>query len=364
MGSTRAILYVLSGTGNSLQCARWVAQDMPETENFIVPVEASAPHLHKEHNPELSGLFLPTHGFTAPWKMLKFAAGLPQGNGRDAFVVCTRGSVKLGPLIVPGACCSALFVIALLVLLRGYRIRGLVGIDMPSNWMSLHSGQRMETRRLISDRARVRVKRFAAAIRKGDRRCFTADNLREFLSGVALFPVSFLYLLVGRFFLAKLFFANNDCNGCGLCVARCPIHAVIMRGKKHPRPYWTFSCESCMRCMGYCPKNAVEAGHSWGVVLYLLTTIPVSMYVFVWLTGLIPGIAALDSGPARLVLHLAYIYPALYLAYRLFDILLRVPVINALFTHTTLTHWYRRYHHPDIPPQEIAKAIKTSFPGD
>lgn len=364
MGYKRALLYVLSGTGNSLQCARWTAQDMPETDSRIVPVEACAPDIHITHKPDIIGLFLPVHGFTAPWKMLKFTAGLPRGNGCHAFVLCTRGSVKLGPLVLPGACCSALFVVALLALLRGYRIRGFIGIDMPSNWMSLHSGQRMETRRLISDRARARVRRFSASISTGKPWRYTFDNLREFLSGAALLPVSFLYLLMGRFFLAKLFFANNNCNGCGLCAARCPMKAITMRGAKHPRPYWTFSCESCMRCMGYCPQNAVEAGHSWGVLLYLLTTIPVSMYLFAWATDHIPGIAAFDSYQTRTLLQIAYIYPALYLSYRIFDLALRVPVINALFTHTTLTRWYRRYHHPDVPAQEIAKASKSSFPGD
>ena len=34
-----------------------------------------------------------------------------------------------------------------------------------------------------------------------------------------------------------------------------------MVGGSKSRPYWTFACESCMRCMGYCPNKAVEVSH-------------------------------------------------------------------------------------------------------
>ena len=53
-----------------------------------------------------------------------------------------------------------------------------------------------------------------------------------------------------------------DIAGCGLCVENCPNGALRLWGSDPARPYWTYSCESCMRCMGYCPEQAVEAGHS------------------------------------------------------------------------------------------------------
>jgi len=33
--------------------------------------------------------------------------------------------------------------------------------------------------------------------------------------------------------------------------------------------------------------------------------------------------------------------------------LLRVPLINRLFTVTTLTHYYRRYHEPDTTLNDL-----------
>jgi len=361
---TRALFYVSSGTGNSLQCARWIAESLSGTESAIVPVEATTGHNHSGNAPDLLGLVFPAHGFTAPWSMLTCVASLPKADNCDAIVVSTRGSVKLGPLVVPGAYCSAVFIVALLAMIRGYRMRGLLGVDMPSNWMSLHSGQRMETRRLISRRSESRTKRFAAVIAKGNTWLFTLDNLREFISGIVLFPVSLAYLLVGRFYLSKLFFANNNCNGCGVCARHCPQNAIIMKGTKRPRPYWTFDCESCMRCMGYCPQQAIEAGHSWGVLLYMITAVPVSMYLFQYASEYVPMIAAADSSWTRMLLDIAWIYPSLYVSYLVFDILMRIPVINTLFTYTTLTRWYRRYHHPDVSLKEITKDTKTPVDGD
>lgn len=65
------------------------------------------------------------------------------------------------------------------------------------------------------------------------------------------------------------FFANKNCDGCGLCANYCSIKAIKMRGKENPKPFWKYNCESCMRCAAFCPHNAIEAGHSWGVICIL-----------------------------------------------------------------------------------------------
>ena len=38
-----------------------------------------------------------------------------------------------------------------------------------------------------------------------------------------------------------------------------------------------------MRCMGYCKKKAVEAGHSWAFLQYFIVTIPVIKMITSWL---------------------------------------------------------------------------------
>ena len=56
---------------------------------------------------------------------------------------------------------------------------------------------------------------------------------------------------------AKPFFAEDSCNGCGLCAANCPAHAISLRDRK---PQWASRCFQCMRCINQCPQQAIQYG--------------------------------------------------------------------------------------------------------
>jgi len=223
---------------------------------------------------------------------------------------------------------------------------------MPLNWMSLFPGLHPRHVEVIRSRARGQVSEFMEPILSGSR-CFRWGSFAHLLFGLLLLPISVMYLLFGRFFLSKLFFANFRCSGCGLCVENCPNGALRMWGNDPGRPYWTYSCESCMRCMGYCPEQAVEAGHSVGVILYYVTAVPMSAYALNLLDDSIPWLANLRGTGAEWVLQYPYFLFSMFLAYWILTHLIRIPLINRAFTYTTLTHLYRRYHEPDTALRDI-----------
>lgn len=337
----QAILYFMSGTGNTFRVATWMgeAAEQRGISTWVIPYEAARPALQvKDAEDQLVGILLPAHGFTAPWVILRFAAHMPRGRGTHAFVATSRGGSRPFGVRLPGMEGTAGYLIALLLAVKGYRLRGVAGFDMPSNWTSLHPGMKRESVEDIETHTRPSVEHFLGAVLSG--RTAFRSFIPLFL-GLLLLPISALYLLVGRFMLAKLFFANYACNGCALCADNCPNHAIKMWGD---RPYWTFSCESCMRCMAYCPRQAVEAGHSWGVVLYFVMAIPFGAWLMNWLSTLVPGLGALDGEVTRFILQYPYWLASILLAYAVFTLAIRLKPVNALFTYTTLTHFYRRYY--------------------
>jgi ferredoxin len=305
-----------------------------------------------EQGKHLTAFIMPTHGFTAPWPMIRFALHLPPGKGTHALVATTRAGLKFGPVYTPGMEGTAGYLIALILLLKGYGIRGVIGIDMPSNWLSLHPGLKPESAAGIIERAKKKSVKFMEKIVTG-RRCFPLSSIIQLFFGLLLLPVSMGYLLVGRFFLAKLFFANPKCNGCGICADNCPNRAIRMWGVKNPRPYWTFSCESCMRCMGYCPQKAIEAGHSLGLLLYFITTIPVGVIFMNMLNRLLPSATDLSQSKLNWLIQYPYILLSIYLSYLLVSLLIRIPIINRAFTWTTFTRFWRRYHEPETRLRDI-----------
>ena len=194
---------------------------------------------------------------------------------------------------------------------------------------------------------------------------FTVNNLYELLWGVLLAPISFLYVLIGRFYLAKVFFANSDCTGCGLCAESCPMGAIEMRGAK-PRPFWRHNCESCMRCMAFCPEKAVEASQGWCALLCYLTLLPAMHVLLRWLGGYLPFLAEIRGHVPGLLIELPYIYILIFLSYYPFHWLTRARFFNALLTWTTGTHYYRRYNEPgtrlaDLRPGKDARSKECTI---
>jgi ferredoxin len=351
-----ATLFYMTGTGNSFRAATWMAQSLRNAgiaADVIQVQEATRPCGEERGGVKsMLGIVFPTHGFTAPWGIMRFAAGLPRGGGRHALVVPTRAGMRVGGVYTPGMEGTAGYLIALILLLKGYRVRGVVGLDMPSNWMSLHSGLKAESVAGIISRAEARTGRVIATLLEGGR-LFRPGSWVQLLFGLALLPVSAGYLLVGRFFFAKLFFANLRCNGCGICGAHCPNQAIRMLGRTRARPYWTFDCESCMRCMGYCPEQAIEAGHSLGVILYYASIVPVSVFLFDELGGSLPWLAGKGDTWIGWLVQYPYTLLSFYLAYLLIHRLIRIPLFNRLFTYTTLTQFYRRYREPGTKLRDI-----------
>jgi Pyruvate/2-oxoacid:ferredoxin oxidoreductase delta subunit len=257
--------------------------------------------------------------------------------------IATRGGLKIGGLYTPGFEGSATLLVALILAAKGYRIRGTAGIDMPSNWTALHPSLPPQAVASIIERAHARTARFSDRLLSGRQHLL---SWLTWLLGVLLLPISLGYLLVGRFFLAKLFFASSACTSCGLCAEHCPNQAIEMRGDgDEARPYWTSRCESCMRCMATCPVEAVEASQGLAIGITVLSRVVPTAAAVAWLTARLPLVGFLGRVPPWIVVWTTAL-AALAAAYPLIYGLLRVRPLNKLFTYATLTRLYRRYHEP------------------
>ena len=348
-------IYTYSGTGNSRRVAAWLAEAARDAGSAVLlrPMPLAQPDQELVSDADtLLILTLPTHGFAAPWPVLRFAVDLPRRAGHDAVVLATRGGLKIGPVFTPGFEGSATLALALVLALKGYRVRGLAGIDMPSNWTAFHPGLPPEAVEAIIQRARDRTARLSEMLLV-DGRGWPSKRL-EWLLGVLCLPISFMYITMGRFFLAKLFFASERCTGCGLCAVHCPHQAIEMRGTPEGlRPYWTLRCESCMRCMAYCPEQAVEASHSLGLAAHWAARAIPMVAALNWIAGRAPGLGFLQWVPDWLAIWAAAM-GVLFLAYPLFHALLTLKPINWLLTHSTLTRWYRRYREPGTTLEDLS----------
>jgi Pyruvate/2-oxoacid:ferredoxin oxidoreductase delta subunit len=343
------LMIYYSGTGNSKRVSEWIVQEAKD--------RGMKTHMASYHqfNPEdiagfkgktLIGFFSATHGFNMPHSMLKFLFRFKLLNGSDVFIGNTRAGMKLWKLFLPGLSGIAMYFPALIMFFKGYKIKAMYPVDLPSNWISLHPGLRKKVIDSMVVHYEKLTSRFASKILSGN---------RVFLKSFVLLPLDILvapiaigYYFVGRYILAKTFIANYNCNKCGLCIEQCPTKSIILEGN---RPYWKFTCESCMKCMNYCPERAIETAHS----MVFLLMFALIVYVNPILSNKITDFVSQWMGHSRVafesiyfVLQWSVALVLFFAGYKLLHYLMRFPRINKIITYTTLTTWkfWRRYKIP------------------
>lgn len=345
------LLIYYSGTGNSKRVSEWIAGKALERgmNIHIASYNQFDPEAVKAWKGKtLIGFFSATHGFNMPHSMLKFILRFNLWNGSDVFVGNTRAGMKLSKLFMPGLSGVAMYFPALMLLLKGYKVRAMYPVDLPSNWISLHPGLRRKVIDSMVDHYSRLVRSFAEKVLSGQ---------RVFLRSLILLPLDILviplalgYYFVGRYILAKTFVASYKCNNCGICMKQCPTQSIILSGG---RPYWKFTCESCMKCMNNCPERAIETAHSMVFVLIFI----LSAWVNPWITGKVTQLVSFafgESWMAYKILHFLFQWSVwlivFFAGYKVVHYLMRFPVFNKMITYTSLTTWkfWRRYRMPAL----------------
>jgi len=337
-------LYYLSGTGNALSTVRWMAETAAQQgmQTELLPIDRQKT-AGKPESPVkiLIGFCYPTHGFGTPWLMLKFFLRFPKIKNADVFLSSTRAGSKLSKIFLPGINGMAMWLPFLLLLLKGYRIKGLLPVDLPSNWILLHPGYRKKVIASMFRRCEGIVKRFAGKLISGERYYHYWVFILLPLD-VALIPITLMYQVFGRFFLSKLFIATDKCNGCGLCYEKCPAHAIRMYGKK---PYWTLHCESCMRCINLCPEKAIQVSHLLlGIIIIITMSLPIYEIIF----RLFGAMSAPANEFAETIVKWGLTLIIFAALYGLVFLLLKFRIFSLLFEYTSLTRYWRKYTAPGI----------------
>jgi len=335
-------IYFFSGTGNARNVAHWFADTALEHGFSAKTIDIAKIDRKKIQPPpsrSLVGFISPTHGFNYPPAMMYFIFRFPRSRGNRVFLMNTRAGLKLSKWFVPGLSGIALWFSSLVLLVKGYRIVGLRSIDLPSNWISLHPGVKEKVIESIYGRCKEITLKFASKILAG-KKVYTAFH--DILQDLLITPVSIGYFFLGRFILAKSFYATNACDNCGLCINTCPVKAILTVDH---RPFWSYRCESCMRCMNNCPQRAIETAH--GYITGIMVLLNMGILVWFW-QGVGRFITIPDNGWAKIAVQLTgwiLTFVVMVLSYRIYHYLLRIPGIRQLFYYTSFTKYkfWRRY---------------------
>ena len=339
-------IYYFSGTGNSKRVSEWVRKIGEEKGLVIECTDISKTRRRNIPKPEddvIIGFCSPTHGFNLPPLVMHFLLFFPRGKNK-VFIVNTRAGMKLSKLFVPGLSGMAQYLYGIILFLKGYKVVGMRPVDLPSNWISLHPGLKPKVVDSLHEHWEQKVERFANRIFSGKR---DYRALYDLIQDILISPIAILYYFIGRFVLAKSFYADSSCNNCDLCINECPVKAIKKVGN---RPFWTFRCESCMHCMNNCPKRSIQTAHGYFIGAMFLSHSLLLIWFWKYISQFLPlrsdniiwdFIDIAVSGSITILTFLV--------TYRIFHYLLKVPVFKEIIRYTSFTHlqFWRRYKYPN-----------------
>ena len=335
----KVIVYYFSGTGNSRNVATWVSNIAKENSIECQLVNIALTTQFPIEPPEADALVIfvsPVHGFNYPPVMLSFIAHFPKGSN-DVILMNTRAGMLIGKWITPGLTGIAFYLAALFLKLKGYSINGMLPVDLPSNWISVHPGLNQKTVLYLHMKMKIKVSKYAGKVFAGAK---SYPALWEVVQDIAISPIALGYYFLGRFVLSKTYYASSACDNCGICIRNCPVKAIEMVGD---RPFWKLTCESCMRCVGNCPKKAIETAHGFIVLVSVLFQIGLIGTLNKYFPDLI---AKVNPYFYEWILQFLLFLGFLMICYRIMHFLMKYNWFNKLMVYTSLTYykfWGRRY---------------------
>jgi len=234
------VLYVHSGSGNSLWAAQKLAPHLGSTEVVSMALHPTGP---VRSTADCIGLVFPVHMWGVPRLPLDFVRRLELAPTTYVFGVAVNAGQVSRTLVQLGEELSA----------KGLKLSAGYSLLMPSNYLPWGGpGPAEEIERRFAG-ARLKLENIARGVRER----WVAPVEQGPLWQRTLLTLAYKGTFSRIATMDKDFFVDARCNGCGTCVRVCPVANVRLVGGT---PRWSGKCEQCLACAQWCPTKALQMG--------------------------------------------------------------------------------------------------------
>ena len=238
----KIVLYVFSGTGNTLKVAALFKKFM-NADVTIYRISEKSTNLPSPEGFDLIGLGYPIHAFNAPEPILKFAQNMPQVAYRRAFIFKTSGEgLHLND-------CSSQKLIKI-VQKKGYDVTLERHIVMPYNMIYRHCDEMVK-------QMWVYAKAYVQCICR-ELESFKRENVKMPFYKTWYAPLLRVTEQKFAHLHGPLFKVDaNKCLNCGKCINTCPQNNITLQDGVYK---FGHKCVLCMGCSFGCPADAISVG--------------------------------------------------------------------------------------------------------
>ena len=231
-----AVIFYLSGSGNSLYAARQLAEKLEDCR-----LETIGSYLRKPYdvNDEVVGIVSPVYCFALPPMMAKFLEKL-QAKPNYCFGVVTMGGNQGRALKQMSDALSA----------KKIALNYAQAVLMPDNFFGIPLEKRLEELKA----AEPVIAKFAEEVAEGK-----ADvaSVKEAMLWKLFGTSASWWYLKNRLKFEEMTVDATKCVSCGICAEVCQMENITMVDGK---PTFGKNCASCLGCFHWCPESAISAG--------------------------------------------------------------------------------------------------------
>ncbi|MCI1666293.1 MAG: ferredoxin family protein [Atopobiaceae bacterium] len=228
------MIYLFTGSGNSLWCARTLAAELDERTESLVPYKDKP----LTCDDELVGFVMPTYMGDIPWLVKSILLQARVSPSSYAFVVMTSSG---------GASGSSFDNMDRALVGAGSGLSAAFDLQMPGNCVVSTDEQNAERLAAAPDH----VDAIARAVRRRERTYESKGKGPEpgFVEGSYFYGEHSLRRLT----MMKGFSVTDACTGCGVCASVCPMGNIHVEGG---RAVHGDECAACYACLHWCPEHA------------------------------------------------------------------------------------------------------------
>ena len=238
-------LKYFSGTGNSWKILDTCKDVFIENHHkaSISPIKANE---QLPSDADLIGFCFPVYAFGIPRICRRYLKLIKKFDKlQDVFVIITAGKQDEAGFSVE-QCVKIL-------IKKNCRINYSAVVEMPINWTTYINPPSKEEALAIIDNGVNQAREIGNDILKGIHK-YHSFVIPSNYGRWGLYKEFYLFKYLGLQNMWRTFNVYDNCNGCGICEKNCPTSSVTIANKQ---PRWSSSCEQCMRCVNFCPKEAI-----------------------------------------------------------------------------------------------------------
>ena len=242
------MIFYFSGTGNSLQAAKCIADYNGEKLVSIAKEmnNTSGNFEYTLENNETIGFVYPVYAWAPPKMVIDFIQKIKFNNYKDNYIfsVATCGE-NVG---------NTMKVLENALKKKDMNLSSGFSLRMPNNYIIMGNVDSKEGEREKVSAAEETLKNINHIIK--ERKVGVFKLVKGLLPGVMTSVINPMFNKNAM--NTKKFNVNDKCTSCGLCEKVCNSKTIKVQGK----PQWGEACTQCLACIHICPVKAIQYGKS------------------------------------------------------------------------------------------------------